>query len=180
MNYYLIHANISGKAKWHIVYDRKPGLFFVEEDFEEEEYDIDMYCEESPDNEVVDVLNSHQTKHPLGICEDHIKAWDRVECPLCDFLFVYGRLKLALEVMNDAVVLLSEMPEISPGVDDEEKDESNRGKACILLTKYFEYARSDMSGETCACDEVGESRCPKHGLGILAEQLRTVKEGKGT
>jgi len=115
--YYWVHANISGQAKWHLVYDKKPGLYFIEEDFEEEEYDIAMYREEFPDNEVVDVLNVHQTKQPLGICEDHIKAWNRVECPLCDVLFLYERLRLALEVIDDAVCLLSEMPEIEAGVD---------------------------------------------------------------
>lgn len=179
MSYYWIHANISGKAKWHLVYDKNPGLYFVGEDFEEEEYDIDMYRKEFPDNEVVDVLNAHQTKHPLGICDDHMKAWDRVDCPLCDVLFLYERLKLAIEVIEDAVCLLSEMPEIEDGVDDWEQDEANRGRACINLSKYLKYAQSGMSGETCSCDEVGEGRCPKHGWETFVASLRWAKKGNG-
>ena len=179
MSYYWIHANISGRAKWHLVYDKDPGLYFVSEDFEEEEYDIATYRKEFPDNEVVDVLNVHQTKQPLGICDDHIKAWNRVECPLCDFLFVYERLRLALEVMEEAVCLLSEMPEIENGVDDEEQDEANRGRACINLSKFLEYAKIGMSGGTCSCDEVGEGRCSKHGWETFAASLRWAKKGNG-
>jgi len=175
MSYYWVYANVSGRKKWHLVYDKDPGLLFIEEDFEEEEYNIDMYREEFPDNEVVSVLNAHQTKHPLGICDDHIKAWNRVDCPLCDVSFLYDRLDLALNVIDDAICLLSEMPEIAPGVDDEEQDEANRGKACILLSKYLDYARSGMSGNICSCDEVGEGRCPKHGLEILVDELKKVK-----
>jgi len=121
-----------------------------------------------------------KARHPLGICDDHIKAWDRVECPLCDVLFLYERLKLAIEVIDDAVCLLSEMPEVKPGVDDEEKDEANRGMACINLSKFLEYAQIGMSGETCNCDEAGEGRCAKHGWETFAASLRWAKKGKGT
>jgi len=179
MRYYWVYANISGQAKWHLVYDKNPGLYFIEEDFEEEEYDIAMYRDEFPDNEVVDVLNVHQTKHPLGICEEHIKAWNRMECPLCDVLFLYERLRLALEVIDDAVCLLSEIPEIEAGVDDEDQDEANRGRACINLSKFLDYAKSGMSGGKCSCDEVGEGRCPKHGWETFAASLQWAKKGKG-
>jgi len=179
MRYYWVHANISGRAQWHLVYDKNPGLYFIAEDFEEEEYDINMYRKDFPGNEIVDVLNVHQTKNPLGICDDHIKAWNRVECPLCDFLFVYERLRLALEVIDDAVCLLSEMPEVEPGVDDEEKDEANRGMACINLSKFLEYAQIGMSGETCNCDEAGDGRCAKHGWETFAASLGWAKKGKG-
>ena len=162
-----------------MVYDKNPGLYFIEEDFEEEEYDIAMYREDFPDTEIVDVLNVHQTKQPLGICEDHMKIWDRMDCPLCDVLFLYERLRLALEVIDDTVCLLSEMPEVEPGVDDEEQDEANRGKACIMLSKYLEYARSGMPGEKCSCDEVGEGRCSKHGWETFAASLRWAKKGNG-
>ena len=53
MKFYWIHANIDGSARWHLVMDRDPGLFFVASDFEEDEYDIEMYREEFPDNCVV-------------------------------------------------------------------------------------------------------------------------------
>lgn len=178
MNFYYIYANIDGAKKWHLVYDKRPGLYFVQSDFEEDEYDIEMYREEFPQNEVIEIPNPNEIKHPLGICDDHMKIWDRMDCPLCDSLFLYDRLKLALDVIEEAVCVLSEMPEIAPGIDDEEKDEANRGKACIMLSKYLDYARSGMSDEKCSCDEIGEGRCPKHGWEIFAESLRLTKESK--
>lgn len=54
-NLYFINANISGRAMWHLVYDKQPGLYFIQEDFEEEEYDIEAYREEFTHNEVVEV-----------------------------------------------------------------------------------------------------------------------------
>jgi len=54
-NLYYIHANISGTAMWHIVYDKSPGMYFVQEDFEEDEYDIKAYLEDFPDNRVVEI-----------------------------------------------------------------------------------------------------------------------------
>lgn len=170
MNYYWIHANISGKAKWHLVYDKNPGLFFIEEDFEEDEYDIEQYKIDFPDNEIVPVLNAHQTKHPLGICEDHMKAWNRVECPLCDVLFLYDRLRLATMVIEDSLELLSKIPA------DAEEDESNRGKACINMERFLKYARKGNDGP-CTCDDTGEGRCPKHGWENFIEDLKRAKEG---
>lgn len=174
-NFYWIHANISGASRWHLVYDKRPGLYFIQEDFEEEEYNIGDYCEDFPKNEVIEIPNANEIKNPLGICDDHKKIWGRVDCPLCDALFLYNRLKLALEVMNEAVCLLSEMPETKPGVDDFEKDEENRGKTCKLLAKYLDYAENGMSGETCSCDDVGEGRCPKHGWENFMNDLRLAK-----
>ena len=159
--------------------DPQGTVFSLAEILEEEIDHIDMYREESPDNEVVEVLNVRQTKQPLGICEDHIKAWDRVNCPLCDVLYLYERLRLALEVIDDAVCLLSEMPEIEAGVDDEDQDEANRGRACINLSKFLDYAKSGMSGGKCSCDEVGEGRCSKHGWETFAASLQWAKKGKG-
>jgi len=56
MAYYWIYANISGTKKWHLVYDKDPGLFFIQEDFEEEEYDIEQYKKDFPDNPVIGPL----------------------------------------------------------------------------------------------------------------------------
>lgn len=171
-NFYYIHANISGAKRWHLVYDKRPGLYFIKEDFEEEEYDIELYREEFPDNEVVEIPNVNEIKNPLGICDEHKKVWGRVDCPLCDSLFLYERLKLAVKVIEESVCVLSEMPEISPGVDDLEKDEENRGKACIMLSKFLDYCRRGMVGETCSCDDVSEGRCPKHGWENLMKDLK--------
>lgn len=178
-NLYWINANISGSSRWHLVYDKRPGLYFVQEDFEEEEYGIETYREDFPDNEVVELPSVSAIRNPLGICEDHMKIWDRIDCPLCDSLFLYDRLKLALDVIEEAVCVLSKMPEIAPGVDDDEQDEANRGKACIVLSKYLDYARNGMVGETCDCDNVGEGRCPKHGWESFAASLREAKKGNG-
>ena len=174
MHTYWIYANISGAARWHLVYDKRPGLYFVQEDFEEEEYDIETYREEFPDNEVVEVPNVKAVKNPLGVCDDHNKIWDRIDCPLCDALFLYDRLKLALSTIEEAVCVLSEMPELEPGIDDLEQDEANRGKACIMLSKYLQYAREGITGGVCSCDEVGEGRCPKHGWETFAQVLRGI------
>ena len=54
-NLYFINANISGCSLWHLVYDKRPGLYFVQEDFEEEKYDIEAYREDFPDNRIVEV-----------------------------------------------------------------------------------------------------------------------------
>jgi hypothetical protein len=61
-NLYFINANISGRAMWHLVYDKQPGLYFIEEDFEEEEYDIEAYREEFIHNEVVEVPDIAELK----------------------------------------------------------------------------------------------------------------------
>jgi hypothetical protein len=61
-NLYYIHANISGIKKWHLVYDKQPGLYFIEEDFEEEEYDIELYREEFTHNEVIEVPDIAELK----------------------------------------------------------------------------------------------------------------------
>jgi len=76
-NLYWIYANISGSAKWHLVLDRRPGLYFIQEDFEEEEYDIELYREENPDREVIAVPNPMEVKNPLGICDEHKKIWNQ-------------------------------------------------------------------------------------------------------
>lgn len=178
-NWYWIYADIDGEKRWHMVFDRQPGLFFVASDFEEEEYDIEEYKKDFPDNEVVPVKNAHQTKHPLGICEDHKEIWNRMDCPLCDALFLYERLRLSLEVMGDALELLSAIPDTGSVDSDEDQDESNRGQACIMLEKFLDYARLEMVGETCTCDEIGESRCPKHGWENMMANLRWAKKGKG-
>lgn len=177
MSWYWIHAYIDGRARWHMVYDRGPGLFFVAADLEEEYYDIDTYREEFPDNEVIPVLNANQTKHPLGVCNDHMKAWDRVECPLCDLLFVRDRLKVAVEVIGTVLELLSKIPDTETEEGDLEEDERTRGQACILLDKFWRYAHHGNDGP-CTCDEVGESRCPKHGWEDFMDNLRKAKEGK--
>lgn len=52
-NYYWIHANIDGRKKWHMVCDKNPGMLFIDEDFEEDEYDIETYREDFPDNQVI-------------------------------------------------------------------------------------------------------------------------------
>lgn len=64
MSFYWIYANISGKAKWHLVYDRDPGLFFIQEDFEEEEYDIEQYKKDFPDNPVIGPLLQPKAPQP--------------------------------------------------------------------------------------------------------------------
>lgn len=62
-NTYWIKANISGKSRWHIVYDKGPGLYFVQEDFEEDEYDISMWRDEHPDAVVIQI-----DEPPNGSC----------------------------------------------------------------------------------------------------------------
>lgn len=174
MKWYWIHANIDGRARWHMVLDKDPGMYFVESDFEEDEYDIEDYRKDFPHNEVVEVLNVHQTKHPLGICEEHMKAWSRVECPLCDLLFVHDRLKVAIEVIGTALETLSKIPDTGNEDEDLEKDEEARGQACIMLEKFLKYAQSGNEGP-CTCDEVGESRCPKHGWEDMISNLRAYE-----
>ena len=173
MNFYYINANIDGQRRWHLVADKEPGLYFVAADFEEEEYGIEEYMKDFPDNEVIKVPNAHQIKHPLGICELHSTMHNRVDCPLCDFLFVYDRLNLALGVMGDCLFELSNLPDVEDK-NPEEYDEISRGRVCIKLEKFLEYARIGQDGP-CTCDEIGESRCPKHGLENLAEELRSVE-----
>ena len=53
MSFYWIHANIDGQSRWHLVYDKDPGLLFVAADFEEDNYDIVEYRKEFPHNKVV-------------------------------------------------------------------------------------------------------------------------------
>lgn len=53
MSFYWIHANIDGKPRWHLVYDRDPGLYFVASDFEEDHYDIEEYKKDFPKNIVL-------------------------------------------------------------------------------------------------------------------------------
>ena len=55
MKIYLIEANITGCKKWHLVVDKNPGMYFVQEDFEEKNFEIETYREEFPDNEVIDL-----------------------------------------------------------------------------------------------------------------------------
>lgn len=178
MNWYYIHANIDGAKKWHVVYDKRPGLYFVQSDFEEEEYDIEEYRKDFPDNEVVEIPNVHEVKNPLGICDDHSQVWGRLDCPLCDALFLYERLRLALEVMGDALELLSAIPDTGSVDGDEEEDESKRGQACIMLEKFLDYAKLGGDG-SCSCDDIGESRCPQHGWENLMANLLWAKKGKG-
>ena len=160
MHWYYIYANISGRAKWHMVYDRHPGLYFVEEDFEEEEYDIELYREEFPHNEVVEIPNVNEVRQPLGLCPEHAKMWGRMDCPLCDFLFVYDRLDLAIRQMQ-----------LSLG----ELKEDDVTKAKKRIRNFLEYCQVGNKAP-CTCGEVGESRCNKHGLHILAEQCKEAKE----
>ena len=175
--WYWIHANIDGKKRWHMVFDRRPGLFFVKSDFEEEEYDIDEYQQDFPDNEVIPVLNAYQTKHPLGICDDHMKAWNREDCPLCDVSLLHDWLQLALAVMGNAVESLSFIPDTGNIDSDNARDKVNRGQICIMIEKFLAYARASIAGKTCTCDEVGEGRCPKHGWeNYMADLRRQTKE----
>lgn len=174
-NWYHIYANIDGKSRWHMVYDKRPGLYFVELDFEKNKYDIERYRLDFPRNEVVPVLNVHQTKHPLGVCDDHMKAWNRVECPLCDALFLYDRLRLATMVIEDSLELLSKIPDNGNEDANAEEDESLRGQVCINLERFLNYARKGNDGP-CTCDEVGEGRCSKHGWEQFMEDLRKAKE----
>ena len=173
MNYYYINANIDGQRRWHLVMDREPGLLFVAADFEEEEYDIEEYAKDFPDNEVIRVPNPHQIQHPLGVCDLHQKAFNRVDCPLCDFLFVYDRMKLALGVMGDCLFELSNLTDVDDK-NPEKYEEISRGRACVKLEKFLEYWKVGIDGP-CTCDDVGEGRCPKHGLELLAEDLRKVE-----
>lgn len=163
---YYIYANISGAKRWHLVYDKRPGLYFVEEDFEEEEYDIEEYRKDFPDNEVVEIPNANEIKNPLGICDDHKRIWNRVECPLCDALFLYDRLDLAIKTIQQAFDYLT-----YPAM---KSQEEIRRDAKRTLKRFLDYAKMGNDA-SCDCDGVGDSRCPKHGIENLMMDLKRVK-----
>jgi hypothetical protein len=175
-NLYWINSDIDGQRRWHLVFDKQPGLYFVKEGFEEEAYDIEEYKKDFPDNEVVEVPNVYQVKNPLGICDDHKNMWSRVDCPLCDFLFVYDRLNLAVSLIEDCLKELSDLPDIE-SQDPDGDDEVSRGRVCKKLEAFLGYMKVGLEGP-CMCDEVGEGRCPKHGLENLADDLRRYQNGK--
>lgn len=71
MKFYWVYANIDGRARWHLVMDKDPGLLFVEADFEEEYYDIKTYQEENPSRKVIGPINSpcSNPKDGAKICQ---------------------------------------------------------------------------------------------------------------
>lgn len=168
-NFYWIHANITGQAKWHLVYAKYKGLYFVESDFSEDDYDIETYRVDFPNNEVVEIPNVHEIKNPLGICDAHKSIWHRVDCPLCDALFLYDRLKVATAAVEKALEQLT-----YPGMKSCEEMLQDAQKP---LNAYLRFAA--MGGEgTCTCDDSGEGRCPRHGWEELMKSLRVAKEKK--
>lgn len=64
MSFYWVYANIDGGSRWHLVYDRDPGLYFIASDFEEDHYDIATYREDFPENKVVGPLTPPEEPTP--------------------------------------------------------------------------------------------------------------------
>ena len=95
MKTYLIKANITGCKKWHLVVDKNPGMYFVQEDFEEENFEIEAYREEFPNNEVIDL--KEELGHLLGELSSIGQVDDTLDGITCDMVFV--RLKRIIDAL---------------------------------------------------------------------------------